>query len=233
MATADEARSELRHRFDETLREIRLGLVGMGSLVSENLMRAAEAMRETRLDMVDTVRAADLEINGAYERLEKLAFETVARQAPVAGDLRFLIAATRILYELERSGDLVVNCVNILERLGGFPDSPLLMGTLDRLIESAARVFAQGIDAVAELDAAAGVDLDRADDAVDQTVSRFYTEIGRHSQQIGLDAAIALSRVGRFMERIADHAVNIGEHITWVVTAEFPGDARGDPGDQV
>jgi phosphate transport system protein len=224
---------EHRHRFDAALEEIRSGLVRMGSVVAENVLRAGEAMRESRLDLVPQVRAADQEVNALYEKLEKLAFETVAREQPVATDLRFLISATRILYELERSGDLAVNCANILERLGGLPESPRLLATLDRLVHLATEVFSMGIDAVADMPADAGEALDKADDAVDELVGRFYTEIGQESQDIGLDAAIALSRVGRFMERVADHAVNIGEHITWVVTAEFPGDAKGDPGDAV
>lgn len=232
MAVDDIAHHEFRHRFDETLHEIQQGLVAMGSMVIENVRRAGEAMRERRLDLIQVVRNADREINAMYAKYEALTFETVARQQPVATDLRFLMAATRILYELERSGDLAVNCVNILERQGGFPESPRLMATMDRLVELSARVFAQGIDSIADMQADAGTELDEADDAVDDVVSLFYTQIGRESQEIGLEAAVALTRIGRFMERIADHAVNIGEHITWVVTAEFPGDARGDPGDQ-
>ncbi len=222
-----------RHRFSEMLAEIRSGLVAMGSLVTENLLRASEAMQEQRFDLIDVVRECDVEINTMYAELEQAAFETVARQQPVATDLRFLIAATRILYELERSGDLAVNCVNILERLGGFPESPRLLGTLDRLGRVTVDVFSQGVDALADMPENAGVVLDKADDDVDEMVGRFYTEIGQESEAIGLDAAVGLSRVGRFMERIADHAVNIGEHITWVVTAEFPGDYHGDPGDQI
>lgn len=233
MALEHHETSDVRHRFDETLDDIRAGLVRMGSLVTENVRRAGEALTEGRLDLIDPVRAADRDVNALYSELEHLTFETVARQQPVATDLRFLMAASRILYELERSGDLAVNCVKILERIGGLPDVPGLTATLDRLIAVSADVFRRGVDAVADMQADAGTALDAADDLVDDTVSLFYTEIGRASEGIGLEAAVALSRIGRFMERIADHAVNIGEHITWVVTAEFPGDAHGDPGDQV
>lgn len=233
MAVEDITHHEFRHRFDQLLEEIQQGLVAMGSMVIENVRRAGEALREGELGLVEVVRAADQEINAMYAKYESLTFETVARQQPVATDLRFLMAATRILYELERSGDLAVNCVNILERFGGLPDSPTLKATMDRLVNEASAVFAQGIDAVADLSEDAGVELDKADDDVDATVSLFYTQIGRESEQIGLEAAVAFTRIGRFMERIADHAVNIGENITWVATAQFPSDVNGDPGDQV
>ena len=72
----------------------------------------------------------------------------------------------------------------------------------------------------------AGVTLEAADDEVDDLVSGFYATVGRLSDEIGLETAIALSRVGRFMERIADHAVNVGENITYIVTAHFPGDTH-------
>lgn len=217
---------EHRHSFHETLDDLQEGLVRMASLVAENVSLAGDAMRDRRLDLIDTVRDADLEVNRIYAELEALTFETLARQQPVARDLRFLVATTRMLYELERSGDLAVNCVKSLEREHGFPGVPRLMSTLDRLVEASVRVFRMAIDVVAEMDETGGPRLDEADDEVDDIVSLFYTEIGAAADNIGLEAAIALSRVGRFLERIADHAVNVAENITYIVTAEFPDDTH-------
>ena len=76
--------------------------------------------------MVEEIIAADEEINVRYAELERLTYETLARQQPVARDLRFLVSATRILYELERSGDLVVNLAHSFNRIKGFSDSPHL-----------------------------------------------------------------------------------------------------------
>lgn len=217
---------ETRHHFAGILDEIRNGMVEMGSLVVENVRRAGVAIVEGRLDLVPTVVAADEEVNQRYAELERLTFETLARQQPVAGDLRFLVSATRILYELERSGDLAVNLVNVLERIHGFPDSPHLRNMLDRLVAESAGLFARSIAALSELDAGAGERLDAEDDVVDELVGVFYRRIGEESEAIGLQAGIALTRMGRFLERIADHGVNIGENTTYVVTAEFPGDTH-------
>ena len=217
-----EVHHETRHHFSEVLDQIKLGMVEMGSLVIENARRAGLAMVESRLELVPEVVAADDEVDRLYAELEHLTFETLARQQPVAGDLRFLVSSTRILYELERCGDLVVNLVNVLDRIHGFPDSPNLRNRLDRLVEESIGLFERSIEALRVMDATAGERLDVEDDVVDDLVADFYHQIGRESEEIGLEAGIALTRMGRFLERIADHGVNIGENTTYVVTSEFP-----------
>lgn len=217
---------ESRHHFTEILDEIKDGMVEMGSLVVDNARKAGIAIVENRLDLIPEVTAADEEINMRYAELERLTFETLARQQPVARDLRFLVSTTRVLYELERSGDLVVNLVNVLDRIHGFPDSPLLRSMLDRLVGEATALLSRAITALAEMDAEVGAALDAEDDVVDDLVSGFYEEIGRQRDEIGLEAGIALTRMGRFLERIADHGVNVGENTAYVVTAEFPGDTH-------
>lgn len=217
---------EARHHFTEILDEIKDGLVEMGSLVIENTRRAGLAIVENRLELIPEVVAADEEINRRYAELERLTFETLARQQPVARDLRFLVSATRMLYELERSGDLAVNLVNVLGHIHGFPESPPLRTMLDRLVDESTGLLRRAIQALAEMDAEAGERLDAEDDVVDDLVSAFYSEIGSERDEIGLEAGIALTRMGRFLERIADHGVNIGENTAYIVTAEFPGDTH-------
>lgn len=214
--------AEARSHFDAQLEDIRQLLVDLGSLVTENLRRAGEAMQEDRLDLIPAVWAADQEIDRRFLDLERHIFETLARQQPVAKDLRFLVAATRVIYEQERSGDLVVNCANMLQREEGFPDVGNLRPLISRSVDAAARVWAMSVDALATMQESAGTEIEAADDEVDDLISRLYTEIGRHADEIGLETAIALNRVGRFVERIADHAVNIGENVTYIVTAQWP-----------
>ena len=213
---------EGRHHFHETLAHIRQELVTMGSLVLENVQRAGIAMTEARLDLEDEVRQADAIIDAMYVDIERLTFETLARQQPVAKDLRFLVASTRILYDLERSGDLAVNCVKMVERVDGFPDQSVVTPLLEASVRASCKVFAMGVDALADMEPDAYRILDRADDEVDDLVNDFYTAVGRHSDEIGLETAVGFSRVGRFLERIADHAVAIGDNVTYVVTAELP-----------
>jgi phosphate transport system protein len=215
-----------RHHFSEVLDEIHQGLVKMSSIVLENTRRAGDAMVEGRLDLVETVRDTDEQVNALYTHLERLTFETLARQQPVAGDLRFLVSASRMLYEIERSGDLAVNLVNILDREHGFGRHEAITPLLERMVTASCKVFALAVDAVADMTEDAGTVLDEADDEVDDLVAEFYAQVGRYSETIGLETAIAYSRVGRFLERIADHGVNLGENVTYIVTAAFPEDSR-------
>ncbi len=217
---------EIRHHFDEDLDTIRRDTVRLGSLVLENARRAAEAMLENDLELGDETVAADTEIDELAAQLERHVFETMARQQPVAGDLRFLVSITRMIYELERTGDLVVNCVKSLAFGDGFELSPRARGVLARAAKASGDVFALGVDSLADLDPELGARLDGEDDEVDDLVGEFYTLLPQESESSGLQNAISLSRVGRYLERIADHGVNIGQHVHYIVKGEFPGDAR-------
>jgi phosphate transport system protein len=224
--TTDEHDNELgiRHHFDDELDEIRAGLVEMGSLVVENTRRAGEAAVENRLDLIGPVREGDEPINEKYAELEKKTFEILALQQPVATDLRFLVAATRILYEMERSGDLAVNIVNCVAHQDGFPQLPRLNAILRQLVDASSGVFARAVEFIAVMDPEAGATLEAADDEVDDLTAALFREIEAQAEEIGLAAAVELNRLGRFLERIADHGVNIAEDVTFVVTAHFSDD---------
>lgn len=216
-----------RHSFSESLDQVRRGISELGALVLENARRMSEAVLENRLDLAGVVVAADEEIDRRYSALEQKVFEIMARQQPVAGDLRFLVSATRILYEIERSGDLVVNAAKGLIRRDGYTLPPAMHSLVARMARKSIDLFVDGLEAFATLDADAAERIDAADDEVDELVGDLYSMLANESQQLGFDIAIEISRVGRYMERVADHAVNIAEHVTFVVTGSFPEDDEG------
>jgi phosphate transport system protein len=216
---------DARQRFSESLDDVKTGMLELGGLVLENTRRMTEALLENRLDLARAVVSADEEIDQRYSKLEFRVFEIIARQQPVAGDLRFLVAATRILYEIERSGDLAVNGAKGLLRREGYTMPPAIHSLVARLARGTTELFALGLEALRTLDADAAFVIDRADDDIDTVVGELYNVIGRNSEHIGFDLAIELSRIGRYLERIGDHAVNVAEHITFVVTGSFPGGA--------
>jgi phosphate transport system protein len=214
--------SEIRHRFDAELDEIKRASVSLGGLVLENAGRLSEALLESRLELAQQVIDADDGVDRAYIDLERRVFRVIALQQPVAGDLRFLISIIRVAHEIERSGDLVVNCAKGIVRQQGFRLGSRMQGVLARLCRAALDLFARGIDSLADMDADAGPRLDHEDDVVDTLVGEFYTLLANEAEGMHVDTAIELSRVGRYMERIADHAVNVGEHVGFIVTGVFP-----------
>lgn len=226
--TTHSPHEETRQTFHEVLDGVRRDTIALGVLVLENTRRVAEALLENRLDLANQVIAADDEIDTRYVGLEHRVFEILARQQPVAGDLRFLVSITRMLYEIERSGDLAVNCAKGLVRRNGYTLPAELVSILARMSRASVELFGKSLDAFGEMDGTAGARLDDEDDTVDELVSSFYAGIAANADELGLDLAVELSRIGRYFERIADHAVNIAEHVTFIVTGEFP---EADPGD--
>jgi phosphate transport system protein len=216
----------LRHHYGDLLESVRSAVVRLGALVLENARRASEALLENSRELADEVLAADDEVDDRYAAVEREVMLVMARQQPVASDLRFLISMIRVSYELERSGDLAVNCAKALKRTDGFHMSPALRGIFAQMCAQACDLFAAGIDSLSEMYADAGYALDEADDVVDDLVGQFYSGIAAESNQIGLQNAIELSRIGRYMERIADHGVNLGDHVTYIMTGEFPHHAK-------
>ena len=215
---------EPRHHFDDELDEIRSSLVDLGTMVLTNIRRAGDAIVENQLDQVEVVAKADEPINELYQQLEEKVFHILALQQPVASDLRFLVVASRILYEMERSGDLAVNIVNSLDRIHGIPADPTLQSTLGRLAEASANMFARGIEAIATMDPEIGLHAEEEDEETDTVTADLFTAVTARQDELGLEASVALFYIGRFFERIADHGVNIAQNITFAVTAEFPED---------
>jgi phosphate transport system protein len=222
--THNEIQTDLRHHYDDELEEIRTELVDFGTMVLTNIRYSGEVVTENRLDEIAAVRRADQPINERYAALEAKVFEILALQQPVARDLRFLVAATRILYELERSGDLAVNLVKQLDWLHGLPTDRAVHALLSQLSSSSADMFAKGVQAVATLDADIGRTAEQADELTDNLTKELYETVTLRQESLGLETSVALFRMGRFFERIADHGVNIAENITYVVTSTFPDD---------
>jgi phosphate transport system protein len=208
----------------EELEAIRFGMVHTGRLVVENLRRAGQVMLDGHLALVPLTVDADQEINALCRLLEGRTYQALARRHLVDGALRFAVATTRVLYELERSGDLVVNCARIVARESGLPDSAGPMEMLRQVVDECSRLFSVGVDVLATMDSDAGSALDAEDDVLDDLVECFHLEVGNISEDIGLETAMAMAKIGRFLERIGDHAVNVGENVAYVVTGQFPGD---------
>jgi phosphate transport system protein len=215
---------DTRRNFHHELELVRDDIVRMAGMVTEALAAATCAFLDGDLAAADRIRQGDAAVNALTLDIEDRCFQLLALQQPMASDLRSLTAAIRLSAEIERSGDLVVNITKGFRRIYGVPIDPRVRGLIERLSEEAHRLFRLAIDSYAERDAGLANALDDMDDAIDDLHVDYIESIFevRATGELSLQVAVQLALIGRFYERIADHAVNIGERVYHMVTGDLP-----------
>ncbi|MGD9796854.1 MAG: phosphate signaling complex protein PhoU [Acidimicrobiia bacterium] len=224
---------DTRRNFHHELELVRDDIVRMAGMVTEALAAATRAFLDGDLDVADRVRRGDAAVNALNLDIEDRCFQLLALQQPMASDLRSVTAAIRLCAEIERSGDLVVNITKGFRRIYGVPIDPRIRGLIERLGDEAHRLFRLAIDAYVERDAGLANALDDMDDAIDDLHVDYIESLFevRGSGELTLQAAVQLALIGRFYERIADHAVNIGERVYHMVTGDLPAHMQPHPVD--
>ena len=215
---------DVRRNFHHELDLVRDDLVRMAGMVTEALARATQAFLDGDLAVADEILSGDDEIDAIALDVEERCYQLLALQQPMASDLRAITSAIRLTAEIERSGDLVVNIMKAARRIYGVDIDPKTRGLVQRLGEQVHRLFRLSIDAYVDQDVGLASALDDMDDAVDQLHVDFIESIFEHheSGEMPLQAAVQLALVGRFYERIGDHAVNIGERVRYLCTGWLP-----------
>ncbi|MCB1247757.1 MAG: phosphate signaling complex protein PhoU [Acidimicrobiales bacterium] len=213
-----------KRAFHQELDEIRAELVRMAAMVTEFIPRGTEALLASDLRAAQALIEEDDVVDELTVLVEDHCFQVLALQAPVATDLRALICALKLTSEIERSADLVINIVKAARRIYGAEFSPKLRRLIEEMSEEAVRLFRLSIDSYAEGDAALAAALDDMDGRLD-TLHRDYIQaiFEEHDDQgLELQVAVQLALIGRYYERIGDHAVNIGNRVEFMVTGWLP-----------
>lgn len=190
-------------------------VVRLFALVSEAVAAANEALMGDDLDALATVRTGEATIDELMAELETDIERLLLLQAPVAGELRYALTLIRIVPELERSGDLAEH---IAKRAGtrlAAELTPAARGMLERMGEVATELWRAAADAFADRDAAAAEALEAADDELDDLHKALTTEL--LSGAVGTTLAADATLVGRFYERLGDHAVHIAVRVSRAV----------------
>ena len=215
---------ELRKGFHHELDEVRTDLIRLAASVIEAIPRATSVLLNGDLDGADELIRFDDEIDSRSIELEERCYQLLALQAPVAGDLRQLVAIVKMVGEIERSADLTVNICKAARRIYGHDLDPRLRGLISRMSEQAQQLFTAALEAFQQNDAAKAGAIDDMDSFLDGLQREFVrTIIETHEvKMIDLQVAIQLAVVARFYERIGDHAVNIGERVRYLVTGWMP-----------
>ena len=174
--------------------------------------------------MADQISTQDDEIDLLSVEAEEKCIRMLALQQPVAVDLRTILTDLRMVSEIERSGDLVSNIAKGIGRIQGVELEPRLRGLIDRMCEQAVRLTTLAIDSYADKDAALAGALGELDDRLDELHNDYIDTVfsSRFDRYITTQQAVQLAVIGRFYERIGDHAVNIGERVQYLVTGELP-----------
>ncbi len=215
---------DVRRGFHHDLDLVRDDLVRLAGMVSEALARATQALLDGDLRVAEDIITNDDVLDTLAVDIEERCYSLLALQQPVAIDLRALVAATRMVSEIERSGDLVVNIMKAARRLYGTDLDPRLRGFITSLGAEVGRLFRLAMDAYADRNEGLAAALDDMDDAVDTLHAEYIAAIfeSHDRKAIPLQAAVQLALVGRYYERIGDHAVNIGERVRYMVTGWMP-----------
>lgn len=213
----------MRDAFQDQLESVFGDLAEICGQVEAAVRLATESLLTGDADIAEGVISADIEIDRARERVEETAFSLLSLQQPVAGDLRVVVAALRMVTELERMGDLSVHVAKIARLRTPYvavPDE--VRPTVERMAVVAEEMVSKVARIITARDVAAAIELGRADEEMDRLRRTSFSELLSDDWSHGVEAAVDVALLGRYYERIADHAVSVANRVVFVVTGENP-----------
>ncbi len=213
----------MRDAYHEELDGLSDKLVEMTRLVRSAMARASTALLDADLRLAEEVISADEHVNKLEEEIEQTVFDLMARQQPVASDLRALITSLRMSGDLERMGDLAVHLAKTARRRHPEPAiPPELQATVLEMGQIAERMIAKAGSVIASQDVAMGLELDTDDDQMDRLHRKLFDMLLSPKWTHGVEPAVDISLAGRYFERFADHAVHVAENVVYLVTGQHP-----------
>jgi phosphate transport system protein len=213
----------MRQTFHDELDQIGRALVQMNAMVNAAMARATTALLDADLGLAEQVISADGKIDAVRDDLEGKSFDLLARQQPVAGDLRIIVTSLRMVAELERMGDLALHIAKVARMR--YPSSAVpaeLRETIREMGRVAERIAGKAGDAMAGKDVALAEELESDDDNMDALHRRLFSILLSDDWAYGIEPAIDMTLIGRYYERFADHAVSVARRVIYLVTGEMP-----------
>lgn len=204
--------------YEHELRTLREKLLLMGTLVEEMIQKSSTALSTRDTGLARATLRLDRRINRLECEVDELCMRILATRQPVASDLRFVTTALKIVTDLERIGDLVVNICERVEELNEEP--PLApVGELPSLAEESSAVVRDALDALVARDVDRAQALLGRDDVIDDHYSRLFQELLQTmiKDPTTVYRATRIQSIAKYLERIADHAMNIAESVVFLV----------------
>ncbi len=213
----------MREAFHEQLDSVFDDLAGICRSVEIAVRLATQALLTGDAEVAEQVISADADIDKAREKVEDTAFALLSLQQPVAGDLRVVVSALRMVSELERMGDLSVHVAKIARlRVPHVAVPQEVRPTMSRMGDVAEDMVGRVAQIITGRDVEAAIELGRADEVMDQLRRQSFIELLSDDWTHGVEAAVDLALLGRYYERIADHAVSVANRVVYVVTGDYP-----------
>ena len=214
----------MREAYNVELDNLATKLADMSVQVAEAMERATKAMLESDLELAEQVISDDALVDDARADCEEQAYALLALQAPVATDLRIVLAAIHAAESLERMGDLALHVAKAARRRHPEPVLPAnvqpYFADMGKIVVRLARRV-EKIIKTRDIEAARSLETD--DDQVDDIHRHLFTVIMAKDWEHGVATAVDVTLLGRFYERYADHAVSVARRMVFVVTGRMPG----------
>jgi phosphate transport system protein len=213
----------MRNAYHEELERLNDQLVEMTRLVGSAISRASTALLDADLTLAESVIVADNVVDQLRDDLDRQAMDLLARQQPVASDLRVIVTALKMSADLERMGDLARHVARAARRR--FPDHAVpapLRATIVEMGQVAERLVAKTGKVLTTHDVAAALEIEHDDDAMDRLHRELFAALLDVSAPYSVEAAIDVTLVSRYYERFADHAVAVARRVVYLVTGQQP-----------
>jgi phosphate transport system protein len=203
-----------RQEFDRELGAIEAKVIELFTTVADDVPRATDALLNGNSEAVRALAERDQVIDGLYPEIEELADREMLLQQPVASDFRLLVSVLRVVPELERSHDLIVDIARRGNLILSQDLSARSRGLIEHMGKIASEMWREAVDCWCERDRSAAVALGERDDEMDELYASLMAELA--SGEMTLPVTMQLTLVARFYERLADHAVNIARRVIYL-----------------
>jgi phosphate transport system protein len=211
---------EQRQEFERELDAIEAKVIELFAMVAEDLPGATDALLSGNSEVIKALTEREQAIDALYLEIEGMANREMLLQAPVASDLRFLLSVQRIVPELERSHDLVIQIAVRSNHILSDDLSPRCRGLVEQMGNLASGMWRQAVDSWYQRDRSAAAKLAERDDAMDELHASLIAELA--SGRMTLPVTMEMTLVARFYKRLGDHAVNIARRVAYLAGSHTP-----------
>jgi phosphate transport system protein len=217
--------NEQRQEFDRQLEDIEAKVIELFAMVAEDLPKATDALLTGDSKVVAVLAERERAIDALYPEIEEVASREILLQAPVAADLRFLLTVLRIVPEIERSHDLVMQIASQGRHVLSADLTPRVEGLIRRMGDLVSGMWRQSADAWYQRDRSVAVALAENDEDLDGLYASLIAELA--SGQLALPVTMEITLAGHDYERLGAHAVNIARRVVYLAGTTPPGTTTG------